>query len=156
MLHLKATSHTSQELWPWYCESPKRKCPKAMVPTHPQNHVVWSRTLKCSVKPYVIGPSTKCYFKCNFYSCGSSHMINVSIQSVMISRFGVRPTFKRWFLKIIQVTMKHNPLTFWLGRWLLMVIWWVSWGVVVWWMGCYWWVATLWRFCWSWSYGVTS
>ena len=40
---------------------PNRKCPKA-VPTHLQDHVVWSRTLKCSVKSYVIGPSTKCYF----------------------------------------------------------------------------------------------
>ena len=40
---------------------PKRKSPKA-VPTHLQNHVVWSRILKCSVKLYVIGPSTKCYF----------------------------------------------------------------------------------------------
>jgi hypothetical protein len=27
-----------------------------------QNRVVWSRTLKCSVKSYVTGPSTKCYF----------------------------------------------------------------------------------------------
>ena len=40
---------------------PKRKCPKA-VPTHLPNHEVWSRTLKCSVKSYVPGPSTKCYF----------------------------------------------------------------------------------------------
>ena len=46
---------------PWNCESPKEKCPKA-VPTHLQNHVVWSRTLRCSVKPYVTGPSTTCYF----------------------------------------------------------------------------------------------
>ena len=27
-----------------------------------QNHVVWSWILKCSVKPYATGPSTKCYF----------------------------------------------------------------------------------------------
>jgi hypothetical protein len=39
----------------------KRTCPKA-VPRHLQNHVVWSRTLKCSVKSYVTGPSTQCYF----------------------------------------------------------------------------------------------
>ena len=58
---LRATSHTSQEPWPWNCERPKRKCPKG-VPTHLQNHVVWSRTLKCSVKSYVTGPSTKCDF----------------------------------------------------------------------------------------------
>ena len=46
----------TMKLW-----EPKRKCPKA-VPRHLQNHVVWSRTLKCSVMSYVIGPSIKCYF----------------------------------------------------------------------------------------------
>jgi hypothetical protein len=40
---------------------PKWKCPKA-VATHLQHHVVWSWTLNCSVKSYVTGPSTKCYF----------------------------------------------------------------------------------------------
>jgi hypothetical protein len=39
----------------------QRKCPKA-VPTHLQNHVVWSRIFKCSVKSYVTRASTKCYF----------------------------------------------------------------------------------------------
>jgi hypothetical protein len=33
----------------------------------------------------------------------------VSIQSAMVFRFCVRPTSKRWFLKIVQVTMKHDP-----------------------------------------------
>ena len=72
-LILRVTSHTSQEprkrtLW-----EPKRKCSK-VLPTHLQNHAVWSRTLWCNVKPYVTGPSTKC-FSTNFYSCRSSHMI---------------------------------------------------------------------------------
>ena len=40
---------------------PKRKCPKA-VPRHLHNYVVWSRILKCSVKSYVTGLSTICYF----------------------------------------------------------------------------------------------
>ena len=40
---------------------PKRKHPTA-IPTHLQNHVVWSQTLKRSVKSHVTGPSTKCYF----------------------------------------------------------------------------------------------
>jgi hypothetical protein len=31
-----------------------------------------------------------------------------SVRSAMVSRFYVRPTSKRWFLKIIQVTMKHD------------------------------------------------
>ena len=44
------------ELW-----EPKRKCPKA-VPTHLQNHAVWSHVLKCNVKSYVTWPSTKYHF----------------------------------------------------------------------------------------------
>jgi hypothetical protein len=42
-----------------------------------------------------------------------SHTINynnsmiVSIQSARVSRFSVRPTSKRWFLKIFEVTMIH-------------------------------------------------
>ena len=50
----------TMKLW-----EPKRKCPKA-VPTHLHNRIVWSRTLKCSVKSYVAGPSTKCCFY-NFF-----------------------------------------------------------------------------------------
>ena len=33
----------------------------------------------------------------------------VSVRSAMVSRFCVRPTSKRWFLKVVQVTMKHDP-----------------------------------------------
>jgi hypothetical protein len=33
----------------------------------------------------------------------------VNIQSAMVSQFCVRPASKRWFSKIIQVTMKHDP-----------------------------------------------
>ena len=32
----------------------------------------------------------------------------VSVRSVMVSRFYVRPTYKSWFLKIVQVTMQHD------------------------------------------------
>ena len=46
----------TMKLW-----EPKRKCPKAVL-SHLQNHVVWSQTLKCSVKLYVTMPSTKCYY----------------------------------------------------------------------------------------------
>ena len=53
----------TMKLW-----EPEKECPKA-VPRHFQNHVVWSQALKCSVKSYVIGPSTKCY-SMSFYSCG--------------------------------------------------------------------------------------
>ena len=34
----------------------------------------------------------------------------VSFRSAMVSQFCVRPTSKRWFLKITQVTMKPDPL----------------------------------------------
>ena len=46
----------TMKLW-----EPKRKCSNA-VPRHFQNHVVWSRTLKCSAKSNVTRPSTNCYF----------------------------------------------------------------------------------------------
>ena len=89
---------------------PKRKCPK-VFPTHLQNHVVWSRTVKCSVKSYVTGPSTKCYFAESLFMRVLTHdkPTVVSVRSVMTSRFYVRPTSKRWFLKIVQV--KHDA--FW-------------------------------------------
>ena len=51
----------TQEPWPWNCESPKESVQRPL-PTHLPNHVVWSRALKCSVKAYVTGPSTKYYF----------------------------------------------------------------------------------------------
>ena len=72
LVPLRVTSHTSQEPWPWLWE-PKRKCPKA-VPRHLQNHVVWSRTLKCNVKSYVTRPRPSAILL-DFPSCGSSHMI---------------------------------------------------------------------------------
>ena len=33
----------------------------------------------------------------------------VNIRSAMVSRFCVKPTSKKWFLKIVQVTLKHCP-----------------------------------------------
>jgi len=48
-------------------------------------------------------------------SCGSLHMIKlnkptvVSVQSAMVSQCCVSPTSKRWFLKIVQGSMKHDP-----------------------------------------------
>jgi hypothetical protein len=88
----------TMKLW-----EPKRKCPKA-VQTHLQNQVGWSRTLECSVEPYVMGPQPNA-ISMDFYLCGSSHMIKqnksmvVIVQSAVVSRFCVRPTFKRWFFE---------------------------------------------------------
>ena len=53
----RATSHTSQDR-DHEIERAKRKRLKA-ISTHLQHHVVWSLILKCSVKSYVTGSSTK-------------------------------------------------------------------------------------------------
>ena len=34
----------------------------------------------------------------------------VNVWSAIVSRFCVRPTSKRWYLKMLQVIMKHDPL----------------------------------------------
>jgi hypothetical protein len=94
---------------------PKRMCPKA-VPTHLQNHhVVWSRTLECSVKSYVTGPSTKFYFNDFLFMWVFIYDIigqNNSCEQLACHGLPVcvRPASKRWFLKIVQVTMKHESI----------------------------------------------
>ena len=114
LLHrrLRATSHhgpraVTMELWEY-----KRKCQKA-VPRHFQTHIVWSQTLKCSVKSYVTRASTVCYFNEILFMRILIHdkksiSTIMSVQSAMVSRFCVRPTSKRWFLIIGQMTMKHD------------------------------------------------
>ena len=95
---------------------PIRKCPKA-VPRHLQNHVLWSRTLKCSVKSYVTGPSTKCYnFNELLFMRILTHDKNRTKQ--LLWTFGV-PWSPNGFLlslpptcgfgKKVQVTMNHHP-----------------------------------------------
>jgi hypothetical protein len=61
IVYVRATSHTSQEPWPWSCESPEESVQRPCQ-SHLQNHVAWSRTLKCSVKSYVTGSLNNCYF----------------------------------------------------------------------------------------------
>ena len=92
---------------------PKRKCSKA-VPTRLPNHVVWSRTLECSVKSYVTRPSTKRYFNELLFTQVLTHDKTEYIHGC--ERSGchglpvyVRPIPKTWFLQTIQVTMKHDP-----------------------------------------------
>ena len=95
-LQLRATSHTSQEPWPWNCESwnesvqrPSQHASKIMQCGHGCSSVVWSHMQ--------LGPRSNA-ISMNFYSCGSSHMINynklvvVSVWSAMVSRFCVRST----------------------------------------------------------------
>ena len=94
----------TMKLW-----EPKRKCAKAAVPNHFQNHGVWSRALKCSVKSYVTMPSTKCYFNEFIVMWGPRIWSSVvRCRSAMVSQFCVRSTSKRWLLRIFQVTMKHD------------------------------------------------
>ena len=93
---------------------PKGKCAKAIL-RHLRNHVVWSRILKCGVKPYVTGPSTKYYFNEFLFVRVLTHdeieWINgcehLECRSLPVL---VRPTSNRWFLKIFPVTMKHDPV----------------------------------------------
>ena len=96
------------------CES-ERKCAKA-VSIHLQNRVLWSRTLKCSVKSHVTGPSTKCYFNEFLLMRVLTHDKNRINQR--LRAFGVpwspgfvlgQPPSKKRFLNIVQVTMKHGP-----------------------------------------------
>ena len=107
-LHTRAKSRDCEIV------SPKQKCPE-VVPRHIQNHV-WSRILKCNAKSYMTRPSTKCYFNEFLFMQVLTHdkidkPTVVSVWSAMISWFCVRPTTsKKWFLKTIQVTMKHDPL----------------------------------------------
>jgi hypothetical protein len=92
----------------------KRKCPK-FVPTHFQNHEVWSQILKCSVKSYATGPSTKCYFKELMFMRILTHDKNRKNKRLWTFRVPWSPTFvlslpvKNWVFKIVQVTMKHDP-----------------------------------------------
>ena len=72
------------------------------------------RILKCSVKSYVTGPSTKCCFNKFLFMWVLTHdkiglLTVVSVRSAMVSWYSVKSTSKRWFLKIVQVTMKRDP-----------------------------------------------
>ena len=66
-------------------------------------------TLKCIVKSYVTGSLTKCYFNDIMHVLTHDKIEYVNgceRLECMVSRCCVRPTSKRWFLRIIQVTVK--------------------------------------------------
>jgi hypothetical protein len=85
---------------------PKRKCPK-VVPTHLQTHVVWCEAISDRALNHMLfqwisspeGPHT--------WSKENKPTI-VSVHSAMVSRFCDKPTSERWFLKMVQVTTKHD------------------------------------------------
>ena len=103
--NIKGGFATKEEPWPWNSESskevsrgrPKTFCKIMLVVTGPRG----------SVKSTVIGLSTKCCFNGFLYK---KPMI-VRFRSAVVSRFKcVRSTSTRWFLKRVQVTMKHDPM----------------------------------------------
>ena len=114
-IYLCAPSHMSQELWQWNCENPKESVQRPSQDTS-KNCVVWSRILKCSVKSYVDHACNQILFQWNSIHADPYTWSNKikqqlwAFRSAMVSRFCVRPTSKRWFLWIVQVTMKHDPL----------------------------------------------
>ena len=57
------------------CDHEIVRSQRKSVPTHLQNHVVWSWTFRCTVKSYVTGDPQPNAISMNFYSCVSSHMI---------------------------------------------------------------------------------
>jgi hypothetical protein len=59
---LRAHFHTQAKSRDHEIVRAQTKVPKGRPKTHLQTHIVRSRTFECSVKSYVIGPSTKCYF----------------------------------------------------------------------------------------------
>ena len=93
-------SAVTLKLW-----EPKRKCPKA-VPRHLQIHAMWSRTLKCEV--ICDWALNQMLFNERLFmrvlTCDKLKVMNVG-NAMMSQWFCVRPTSKRWLLKIIQVTM---------------------------------------------------
>ena len=90
---------TSQEPWPWTCESPKETI---------QKHVVWSRILKWNeVWGHMWPGVNQNLFQYISIHMGLSHMLN---RVYLRFGYGVKPTSERWFLKIVQVTMKHDLL----------------------------------------------
>ena len=83
---------------------PKRNCPKA-VPWHFLNHVVWSWTLKCSVKSCVTGPSTRCHFNELLFMWGPHTWKNRINQQLWVfgvpwsPHFCIRAISKKWVFK---------------------------------------------------------
>ena len=61
------------------------------------------------------GPSTKCYFSESLFMQVLTHDKNTinndcehfECHGLLVC---VRPTSKKWFLKVVQVTMKHDSL----------------------------------------------
>ena len=70
------------------------------------------RVTSCSVvmgpsgKSCMTGPSTKCFYFNELLFMRVRTVVR--FQSAMFSRFCVKPTSKRRFLKIVQVTMQHD------------------------------------------------
>ena len=91
---LKATSHTSQEPWPWNCESPKERVQRPSQHTsnimqcgHGPSSVAWSH-LWPAPQPNAISM--------NLYLYGSSHMINWNKPTVVSVRSAKHSVKQTW------------------------------------------------------------
>ena len=103
-LHRHEPRVMTMKLW-----EPKRSVQRPSQDTYGNmpSTVVWSHMW--------LGPQPKA-ISVNLYSYGVlthdkiwKKSTIVRFRSVMVSRFYVRPTSKKWFWKIIWVTMKHDP-----------------------------------------------
>ena len=103
-LHRHEPRVMTMKLW-----EPKRSVQRPSQDTYGNmpSIVVWSHMW--------LGPQPKA-ISVNLYSYGVlthdkiwKKSTIVRFRSVMVSRFYVRPTSKKWFWKIIRVTMKHDP-----------------------------------------------
>ena len=88
-----------------------KKCPKVVI-RRPQNHVVWSRILKCSVKPYVTGPSTKCYFDEILFMWVLTHdknRINQRLWTFRVPWSNDQGIFWTQSVETLEVVFKYGP-----------------------------------------------
>ena len=83
----------SQEPWAWNWESPKESVQRSSQNTSHANHVVWSETLKCSVKSYVTGPLNQMLFQWISIHAGSHTWWNRINQWLWAFRVSWSPGF---------------------------------------------------------------
>ena len=109
------SSHAGQDMWPWDCESPKVSVPRLSQDTskimscgHGPSSVVCSPRMQQCPLPHVISMN---FYLCGVVTCDRIHYINgcEHWECHGLPVLCVRPTSKSWFLKSIQVTMKHDP-----------------------------------------------
>ena len=83
------------------------------MPKHFQNHVVWSRTLNVYCEVTCDRALNQMLYQIiRGGPLQHGNIINQRLRDFIIPwspNFVLGPTSKRWLLKIVQVTMKHDP-----------------------------------------------